>query len=303
MSISTASGDPIADKRFAIATALAEAGDLTAAAEVLAQALELAPAWAAGWLRLGEWRERTGDRDGAATAYTHARGLDPDDGLGAGLRRAALAGATPDAMPAAYVRTLFDDYAPRFEAALTEKLAYRTPALIADALLRHAGARRFARAIDLGCGTGLMGEALRGRVDDLTGVDLSAQMVAVAGKKGIYDRLAAGDAVAFLAAEPEASADLIVAADVLPYVGDVGPLVVAAARALAPGGLLAASAERADGNEFVLGPTLRYRHSAGVLRQAATTAGLAVAAIEPAVLRKEAGRPVDGLIVVAERST
>jgi predicted TPR repeat methyltransferase len=204
-------------------------------------------------------------------------------------------------MPAAYVEALFDDYAPRFDAALVEKLAYRTPALLAQALLRRAGGRRFARAIDLGCGTGLMGEVLRSRVDDLTGIDLSAQMVAVAGKKGIYDRLAAGDALAFLAAEPAGSADLIVAADVLPYVGNVRPLFAAAARVLAPVGVLALSAERADGNEIVLGPALRYRHPAAVLRQAAEATGLAVAAIGPAVLRKEAGRPVDGLIVVAER--
>ena len=299
MTLATASGDPIADKRFAIATVLAEAGDLAAAADVLAQALELAPGWAAGWLRLGEWCERAGDGDGAAVAFERARALDPDDALGAGLRLAALAGRTPAEMPAAYVQALFDDYAPRFDAALTEKLAYRTPALLAEALLRHAGQRRVARAIDLGCGTGLMGEALRSRVDDLTGIDLSAQMVAMAAKKGIYDRLAACDALAFLAAEPTGRADLVVAADVLPYVGDVRPLLAAAARVLVPGGVLAVSAERADGNEIVLGPTLRYRHPAAVLRAAA--ADLAVVMIEPAVLRREAGRPVDGLIVVAER--
>ena len=60
---STSSGDPIADKRFAIAAALAETGDTTAAAEVLVQALEITPGWAAGWLMLADWRERLGDRD------------------------------------------------------------------------------------------------------------------------------------------------------------------------------------------------------------------------------------------------
>ena len=75
--------------------------------------------------------------------------------------------------PQAYVARLFDDYAPRFDAHLIESLAYRAPALIADALDSAAPGRRFAHALDIGCGTGLMGQAVRGRVDHLTGVDLS----------------------------------------------------------------------------------------------------------------------------------
>ena len=300
MSPSTASGDPIADRRFAIAAALAGDGDLAAATDVLGQALELAPTWAAGWLRLGEWRERMGDAAGAASAYARARTLDSGDVLGAGLRLAALAGATPGTMPAADVAALFDDYAPRFDAALTGKLAYRTPALLADLLGRIAGDRRFSVALDLGCGTGLMGEVLRARVDHLAGVDLAPRMVAAAARKAVYARLATGDALAFLDAEPAASADLVVAADMLPYVGDAVPLLAAAARVLAPGGFLAVSAERADGAATLLGPALRYRHPPAVLAEAAARAGLAVRATEPAVLRTEAGRPVEGFLLVAE---
>ena len=64
-----ASGDLIAERRFAYAKAAAEEGDFSAAAEVFEQALERAPNWAAAWFALGEAREKLGDLDGAAQAF------------------------------------------------------------------------------------------------------------------------------------------------------------------------------------------------------------------------------------------
>ena len=120
---STSSGDLLADRRYNHAVALAADGDHSAAAEVLEQALALVPGWAAGWLTLGEWRQRLGDQPAAVAAYGRAAALDPSGRLGADLRLAALATApVPEAMPADYVRTLFDDYAPRFDRALVERL-------------------------------------------------------------------------------------------------------------------------------------------------------------------------------------
>ena len=131
---------------------------------------------------------------------------DPADAQGAMARLALIGrGDAPGALPQAYVARLFDDYAPRFDKHLIKNLGYRAPALIADALSAIAPGRRFASALDLGCGTGLMGEALRERVDHLTGVDLSAAMIAKARERGIYDRLAVGDAAAMLRREPPGS--------------------------------------------------------------------------------------------------
>ena len=108
-------------------------------------------------------------------------------------------------MPSAYVRTLFDQYAPRFDAALTEGLGYRGPAVLRDAIAAACTAARrplqFDAALDLGCGTGLAGAALRPLVERLTGVDLSERMVALAREKKLYDRLETGDLVQFLHAE------------------------------------------------------------------------------------------------------
>lgn len=298
---STSSGDLIADRRFNHAAALAADGDFAAAADVLQQALDVAPAWGAGWLTLGEWRQRLGDTGGAIAAYRRAASLDTAGRLGADLRLAALAAASvPAVMPADYVRTLFDDYAPRFDRALVERLGYDAPERLA-ASLAPLGERRFAHALDLGCGTGLMGAAIRDRVDRLTGFDLSEGMLKRAGARGVYDRLAAGDAVALMEGEPENAFDLVLAADLLPYIGAITPLFGAVARILAPGGALAVSAERHDGEGFVLGETLRYRHAPDMVAAAAEAVGLAVLGVAPVSLRRERGVPVPGLIALMVR--
>ena len=294
--LSTSSGDLIADRRFNHAVALAADGDLAAACEVLEQALALVPGWAEGWLTLGEWRQRLGDGQAAIAACGRAAALDPSGRLGADLRLVALAGAPlPAAMPADYVRTLFDDYAPRFDRALVERLRYEAPDRLA-ASLAVLGERRFAHALDLGCGTGLMGAAIRSRVDRLTGFDLSEGMLKRAAARDIYDRLAAGDVAALMAAEPENGFDLVLAADLLPYIGALAPLFAAVGRVLSPGGAFAVSAERHDGNGYILGEALRYRHAPAFVAAAAASAGLAVLGLEAVSLRHERGVPVPGLI-------
>ena len=111
---SRCSGNPAADRRHTYAVSYREAGDLEAAAELMAQALELAPRWAAGWLTLGEVLEAGGKEGPAIDAYRQAMSLDPADEAGAGGRLARL-GAHPagGALSPAHVAALFDDYAPR----------------------------------------------------------------------------------------------------------------------------------------------------------------------------------------------
>jgi predicted TPR repeat methyltransferase len=180
--------DPIAERRYAYARAAARDGEWAAAAKVLEQALELAPNWPLAWFALGEARERLGEKDGAADAFRAALAVDPSDAQGARGRLALLGeGATLDALSPAYVARLFDDYAARFDAHLAGELGYRGPELIAAALDR-LDSRRFSRCIDLGCGTGLAGAALRERVDTLIGVDLSPRMIAKARGTGSTTR-------------------------------------------------------------------------------------------------------------------
>ncbi len=298
-----ASSDFIAERRFAYAKAAAGEGDWSAAAELFEQTLERAPDWAPAWFALGEARERLGDLDAAAQAFRMSLAADPADAQGARARLALMGRAdAPVELPQAYVARLFDNYAPRFDKHLTKNLGYRAPALIADALSAAATGRRFALGLDLGCGTGLMGEALRGRVEHLAGVDLSAAMIAKARERGAYDRLIVGDAAAALRRERPEAFDLIVAADSLVYIGELAPLFAAVATALTAGGLFAFSVETFEGDGFKLAPTMRFAHSQPYVETTAVEAALKPLLIRSASTRREAGLDAPGLICVFERT-
>ncbi len=298
-----ACGDLIAERRFAYAKAAADRGDIGAAAEMFEQTLERAPQWAAAWFALGEARETLGDLDAAEQAFRMTVIADPADTQGAMARLALIGrGDAPPALPAAYVARLFDGYAERFDAHLTQTLLYRAPALIAEAISAAAPGRRFARALDLGCGTGLMGQALRASVDHLTGVDLSPGMIAKARERGVYDALEVDDATALLMRKPPAAFDLVVAADSLVYIGDLGQVFAAVARSLTADGLIAFSVETREGEGFALGASMRFAHSRPYLEATARDSGLSPTLIRPASTRRERGRDAPGLICVLERT-
>lgn len=292
-----ASGDLSADRRLEWALASARAGDHGAAEDLARQALEIAPGFAAAWFALGEAQEAQGRRAEAAQAYGRAAALRPDDPFGAGARQARCAGATPDGLAPAYVRALFDDYAGRFDAHLTGALAYRGPALLRAA----TGERRFAQALDLGCGTGLSGEAFRDLCDRIDGCDLSPAMIAKARAKGIYDSLEADDLLAFLGRRPAGRCDLALAADVFVYLGDLAPVFAACARALRPGGLFAFTVQAVEGGAWRLLDDLRFGHSRAWLAGVLAEAGFS-ARIEEVSSRRDRGRDVPGFLVVATRT-
>ena len=299
------SGDVIADRRAEYARMLAEGGDTTAAADLMGQALELVPDWAAGWDLRGAYCEKAGDISGAISAWRHLEALDDDGVFGAPLKLAAHgAGRAGSGTAVGYVEALFDQYAPKFEHALVETLGYQVPDLL-DGLVNAAmpglGVARFARALDLGCGTGLMGERLRGKVDVLDGIDLSAAMVAETAKKGIYDHLAKAELVEFLGQVSQQS-DLVTAADVFIYCGALPPVLDAVVPAMTPGGLLAFSLEAHEGEEPVfLRASLRYAHGVAATRQALADAGLDILAFDLATLRQDRGAPIAGMLVLARK--
>src|SRR3954462_1228793 len=112
------SGDLVADRRFDFARDLQLKGDLAAAADLLEQAIELAPRFASAWFTLGDIREQLGERDEAIAAFRKAREADADDRHGASLRLMQIGAENVSGMPPGYVRSLFDQYAPKFEKAL-----------------------------------------------------------------------------------------------------------------------------------------------------------------------------------------
>lgn len=301
------SGDVIADRRADYARMLAEGGDFEAAAELIEQALEIVPAWAAGWFRLGEYREK-GGLAAAAQAYRQVLVLEPSDVFGASLKLALLgAGSVPDRPPSRYVEGLFDDYAAKFDTALVEKLDYSVPGKLA-ALVAAYGP--FSNVVDLGCGTGLFGAEIRDRAERLEGFDLSLNMLAKAREKDLYDHLGQADlslsvekSGLFSEGLDHGRADLVSAADVLMYLGSletVFPLVTAL---LKSSGLFAFSVEDAGEDEtFRLRDSLRYAHSELYVAALCARHGLTPVESENTVIRMDAGKPVRGILFLSRKA-
>ena len=300
------SGDLIADRRYEFARDLQLKGDLAAAADLLEQAIELAPRFVSAWFTLGEIRQQLGERDAAIAAFRKARDADTSDPHGASLKLMRLGAEELAAMPPAYVRTLFDQYAPRFDRALIDDLDYRGPAVLFKAVLaaRHAIKMPafFKRAIDLGCGTGLAATTFAREVDEFIGVDLSPRMIERARATGLYAELEVTEMVQGLRGRPDASADLILAADAMVYLADLAPVLAEARRVLVAGGLLAFTVETHGGDGVILGEGLRYAHGAGYVRRTIEAAGLALSQLEDLSARNEDNVPVPGLVVVAGKS-
>src|ERR1700716_954470 len=227
------SGDLVADRRFDFARDLQRKGDLVAAADLLLQATELAPGFASAWFTVGELSEQLGERDAAIAAFRKARDADPNDRHGASLRLMLLGAEKLSAMPQAYVRALFDQYAPKFETALVD---------------------------DLGCGTGLAAFAFARKVDHFIGIDLSPRMIERARGTGFYAQVEVSEMVEGLRSKPDARADLILAADAMVYLSDLAPVLREAKRVLAAGGLLAFTVETHGAGGVILGEGLRYAH-------------------------------------------
>lgn len=274
-------------------------GHWDGAAAAYERATTVAPRSARAWYCLGEARRALGQNDRAIKAYGKALALDPADLHGAALGLAlAGGGPTPDKAPEAYVRQLFDDYADRFDQSLVEKLEYCAPQVLADALARTVDRRGGLAVMDAGCGTGLAAPVLKPYASRLEGVDLSPAMVERAAERDLYDELVVGELVGTLTDRP-AAYDLVVAADVLVYLGDLAPVMQAARTALKPGGSFAFTVEKAeDAASYMLGAKHRYAHAAAYVADTAQAAGFTVALLEDAVTRRDGGRDVPGLVVV-----
>jgi predicted TPR repeat methyltransferase len=157
---------------------------------------------------------------------------------------------------AKYIRSLFDEYAANFDNSLLKGLDYQAPELVFAAVdrLRVKGrVTQFGTVYDAGCGTGLCGPLFRNVSKTLIGVDLSEPMVEKARERGVYDELEAADITESLQrfnnksdTENFRRLDLIIAADVFVYTGDMLGVVKAAAGALRRGGWFALTLERLE---------------------------------------------------------
>jgi predicted TPR repeat methyltransferase len=317
-----------------LGAALARLGQLDPAAEAAQRAVELAPGNANVHYVLAnicsdrrQWEEATaayrrvlaldpayldayeglihllcsaGNTEEAGQLVRSWRRLNPADPRSAHMLAALTGENVPERASSGYVRTVFDRFAESFDEKL-RSLDYRAPQLVTAAVEAALGAGRGdLDVLDAGCGTGLCGPLLRPYAQRLVGVDLSPAMLQRAELRACYDSLAPADLPAYLE-EALQQFDLIAAADVLCYFGDLSPVLTAAGTALRPGGHFAFTVEHLQEDEAAglrLNRHGRYSHTAGHVAAAAGAAGLSVVRSDGAVLRMEAGEPVAGLVVL-----
>lgn len=281
-------------------------GDIEAAVRNYCTSITLMPEHPEGHKLLGLAYYSLGRIEEAAEVFRQWLELDPDNPKA----RHHLAACSGENIPLRaaddYVEQTFDSFAGNFEQQLQNRLSYRAPELVAEALGRALPqpARQF-QVLDLGCGTGLCGPLVAPWAERLTGVDLSVGMLNKAEAKGCYDQLYKIELTEFLRKPEQTGAwDLILSADTLCYFGPLDGVAAAAHRALRPGGLFAFSVEdagwQAPAAGHVLHPHGRYAHTREYVRQCLCAAGFAVLSIEPETLRTEGGKPVAGLVVVAQ---
>jgi predicted TPR repeat methyltransferase len=276
-------------------TLLLRAHEPQAALDSYAQALRVRSGHARAQLGCANALRALGRYDEAVAAYEAAAACGADAATVAYLLASLGAAPAPQASPAGYVAALFDQYAGRFDRHLVDVLRYRTPTLLADVLARQLAGRGELDILDLGCGTGLCGPLLRPLARHLAGVDLSAGMLAQARELGVYDALACGELTAYLAQAP-ACWDVLAAADVLVYVGDLEPVLAAARQALRAGGSFVFSVEALDGDGYALRASGRYAHAPNYVVMCAARHGFSVHEQVTCTLREDSGEPVAGLL-------
>ncbi|MEJ7687582.1 MAG: tetratricopeptide repeat protein [Variovorax sp.] len=261
------------------------------------RALALDAGLAQAWSNRGSILREMNRTEEAAEAFTRAlaHGADPD--LHGYYLASVSNRAVPATAPGHYVESLFDDYADEFDAHLVHKLGYRAHSTLAKHLAA-LGPRRFRSALDLGCGTGLCAPFVKPMTQRLEGVDLSRQMLQKAQDLGLYDQLVHADVVDYLRCTQERY-DLVTAADVFIYVGDLAPVFDALDKAMEPGGVFCFSAECAssEGCDFELLPSLRYAHSERYLRALAAKHCFDIVQLVRAPIREDQRAPIQGLYV------
>lgn len=213
----------------------------------------------------------------------------------------ALQGQTTDSAPAAYVRETFDRYAGRFDDHLLNKLGYSVPAALAEMLCQDEGETHFSHALDIGCGTGLSGQPFKAVTDDMTGVDLSRQMLDKAETKGIYTRLICQGIYQFLESDP-VQYDLIIAADVFIYLGRLDTFFTSIARVAGRECTLVCSIESYDGEDYVLRKSGRYAHNPSHLVAIAEKNGFHLLQQKAHGIRKEDGVWIPGELLILKKT-
>lgn len=265
------------------------AGQLEQAEEQFIKAMEVDPDSVGALRGLGFIRNKAGRHEEAIGYLERALSLNSENSEAMEIKYmlSALQGNSTGAAPGTYVANLFDGYAENFEEHLVESLEYDTPRFLQATLSKvvpHLA--HFSAALDLGCGTGLCGVAFRDSVGSIDGLDISKKMVEKSREKEIYRNLWSGDVLDVLTSVEE-KYQLVIAADVFVYIGNLEPVFNQLVQRMTPDSYFTFSTEHTTESEFFLEKSLRYTHSRPYIEKIASSAGFEFVHFETLKLRKE----------------
>jgi predicted TPR repeat methyltransferase len=263
------------------------------------KAIEIQPDYASAHFNLGASLQKLGRFNAAEDHYNTVLKIKPDDEAAIFMRQSLGTSTTPDAAPAQHVRRIFDQCAGTFEKILVNDLNYKTPERLFNLVCPHLN--QGLTVLDLGCGTGMGSQFYRPYAKFLIGVDVSSKMLQKASEKNIYDDLIVFDVLQEWAF-PQLF-DLIYSSDVFVYFGNLDPIIRSASSYLVHGGIIAFSVEKLedDSTGYQLFPSGRFAHSHRYIRNCLKHHGFEPIEETDAVIRKQSGGDVNGLLIVAEK--
>ncbi len=212
----------------------------------------------------------------------------------------ALCGVTPDNAPLEYVESVFDAYAGSFEESLLQNLHYRTPEELWCLFRKVFPERQNNRCLDIGCGTGLAGEMFKSACRELIGVDISERILQKAAAKNLYTQLLKIDILSYLH-KTEKNFDLLLAADVFTYMGELKPLFDACYQRCNREGILCFSVEESNGNSYRLKKTGRFGHSHSYITTLCKNAGWKLLLSEHSKIRQDKKQWVYGYLFLFQK--
>lgn len=277
-------------------------GHLNEAQSLFENIINQHPHHFAALVNLAAIHARLDARDTAIGLLTKAHLINPEDAsckfmLDALLDNKSSAHACPE-----YAKNLFDNYALYYDQHLQKTLHYTLPQQIARILHEKIPSLSVKHTLDLGCGTGLSGIILREISERLVGVDISTKMLAQASAKAIYDELVESELISFLQNTTEVY-DLIVSADVIPYLGELATLFQALRAKLSSLGLFVFNIEISEQGPWQLQKSARFNHHPNYIETLASEYGLIVIHKQCLTSRQQSGEDLSVLLYVLQAAT
>lgn len=290
------------EANFNMGVAQMTQGHLQEAISYFKKILDKQPDNVNAMINIGSIYLKLEQRDVAAQYFAQAQQLQPDNTM-IHYMLDAIAGKTEFAQaPDDYVKNLFDHYALQFEQHL-KHLSYQAPSLLRQQIVKlFTPQEKQWTILDLGCGTGLVGIEFQHYAKELIGVDISDKMINEAKHKNVYNQLIVSSIDDYFSTN-KTKFDLVIAADVFCYFGNLSSVFKQIASHLNNDGIVAFTVEKNsdESTHFKLQGSARFAHSKHYIEELALANQLKIQKLEEVSYRKQEQHDVKSFLVVMQK--